>query len=83
MKFNVTGSGDFLAGALPELPLVFLLACGACAVASTAPNTKGKAMPKQMAQRGKRNVRLLEECVCEAMVFNLVKASCAPLGAVR
>ncbi|MEY3771549.1 MAG: hypothetical protein RJA08_1195, partial [Pseudomonadota bacterium] len=41
------------------------------------------AMPKQMAQRGKRNVRLLEECFCEAMVFNLVKASCAPLGAVR
>ncbi len=40
-------------------------------------------MPKQMAQRGKRNVRLLEECVCEAMVFNLVKASCARLGAVR
>jgi hypothetical protein len=42
-------------------------------------------MPRQMTQRGKRmrNVRLLDECVCEAMVFNLVKASCAPLGAVR
>ena len=40
-------------------------------------------MPTQMAQRGMRRAMLLNECVCEAMVFNLVKASCAPLGAVR
>ena len=40
-------------------------------------------MPRQMAQRGMRNECVLKKCVCEAMVFNLVKASCAPLGAVR